>query len=74
MSTNSVSIDAYEVGRLPVRLDDVVREDSFVMVAEQEVDGGMKVMAGLLKVRSREGRQYVDVAVSNDTNTARSKF
>lgn len=72
MSTNSVSIDAYEVGRLPVRLDDVVRENSTVMVAEQEVDGGMKVMPGLLKVRSREGRQYVDVAVSNDTNTARS--
>ena len=74
MSTNSVSIDAYEVGTLPVRLDDVVRENSTVMVKEQELDGGGKVMAGLLKVRSREGRQYVDVAVSNDTNSARSEY
>lgn len=73
LSTDSVNIDAYEVGYLPVRLDDLVREDSSVLVAEQELEPGVNVLSGLLRIRTRAGRQYVDVPVYNDTNSTKSK-
>jgi len=71
-STDSVTVEGYEVTTIPTRLYDMVPAESSVLVEEQNLEEDLVIIPGLLKVRTREDKQYVSVQVSNKSNSKKT--
>ena len=52
----------------------MVPAESSVLVEEQNLEEDLVIIPGLLKVRTREDKQYVSVQVSNKSNSKKSEF
>eukprot|EP00088_Acartia_fossae_P000776 TRINITY_DN10308_c0_g1_i2.p1 TRINITY_DN10308_c0_g1~~TRINITY_DN10308_c0_g1_i2.p1 ORF type:complete len:1213 (-),score=414.01 TRINITY_DN10308_c0_g1_i2:230-3334(-) len=69
---DKVTVEPYQVRTIPTKLDERVQKGTAVLKLQEKMENGLILLPGLLAVRSREGRMYVDVPVHNDSNTMKS--
>ena len=72
--TDKVTVEPYQVCTIPTKLDERVQKGTAVLKLQEKMENGLILLPGLLAVRSREGRMYVDVPVHNDSKTVKSKY